>query len=317
MATADPGQAGVHLDATTIQRLLTYTDCVDALREMFLQVDPESLPLRTRMPFDRGELLMMPAAFGSVVGVKLVTVKELPEGSDLPSVHAVYALFSAADGSILATLDATRLTGLRTAAVSALAAQALGLKEGAKVVIWGTGVQARAHAEALSEVLGAAEIAIIGRSERKAEALAGELAAGGVPARTGTPGEISLADAIITCTASPVPLFDSSQVSDRAYVLAVGAHDPSSRELDGALLARSKLVVESRTAAFAEAGEIALALQEGALEEPVQAHNLSELLRREAPSLPGGRPTVFKSVGMAVEDLALVLRAYERWQAAA
>lgn len=319
METTDLGQGGVYLDADTIQGLLSYADCVSALREMFLQVDPETLPLRSRMPFDKGELLMMPAAYGSVVGVKLVTVKQLPDGSDLPSVHAVYTLFSATDGSVLATLDATRLTGVRTAAVSALAAQALGMNPGRKVVVWGTGVQARAHAEAFTAILGAAEVVILGRSQHKTDALARELAAGGVPARSGsdTGQEVASADAIITCTASPVPLFDGDQVSDHAFVFAVGAHDPASRELDGALLARSNLLVESRTAAFAEAGEIALALQEGALEEPVQAHNLSELLRREAPSLPGGRPTVFKSVGMAVEDLALVLRAYESWQAAA
>lgn len=205
--------------------------------------------------------------------------------------HFLVSLFSAATGAPLATLEANEFTRLRTAAASAVAADLLALPGAKTLAIFGAGIQARAHAEALMRVRRFEHVWVCARSG--ADALAAALGAQVVDATAA-----AQADVIVTATRSPVPLFDGGLVKPGAFVAAVGSSTRAARELDNALLARAALIaVEWRTAAELEAGDLVDSAPEHWAE-------LGELLVTPRPRGPRDI-VVYKSVGIGLEDVAL------------
>ena len=287
------GGTPVFHDAEAIARRLPHAAAVDALEAALRRgLDPEADPPRSFVPAARGELLVMPSAAGGELGVKLVTV-----GGE-PRVQGVYVLFDGGTLAPAALLDGIGLTDLRTSAVSALAVRHLAAREPRRLVVFGTGPQARAHVRALRAIAPIEEVAVVGRDRGRAEALAREL-----DAEAAGPEAVGSADVVCCCTTAREPLFDGGAVAGEAVVVAIGSHEPEAREVDERLAGRATVVVESRASALREAGDVIQAIEAGVLRED-ELVPLAELVRGDAAPEPG-RPRFFKSTGMAWEDLVL------------
>jgi ornithine cyclodeaminase/alanine dehydrogenase-like protein (mu-crystallin family) len=251
-----------------------------------------------------GELLLMPAHGTAGLGVKLVTLNAGNPARGLPFIHGIYVLFDREGLVPEAILDGTALTAIRTAAVSALATEHLARPGAGRVVVFGAGAQARVHALAMCAVRPVEDVAIVGRDPARAEALVAELREQGVPARVGDAGSLAEADIVCACTTSATPLFDGTLLPDGVHVNAVGAYRADLRELDDAAMARGLVTVETRDGALAEAGDVVQAIAADA----IAAEDLVEL--RDVVTGAAGRTspdevTIFKSVGLALEDLAV------------
>ncbi|APE26650.1 ornithine cyclodeaminase [Streptomyces venezuelae] len=274
-------------------------------------LDPDAGPPRTAVPVPAGELLLMPAASGAYAGVKIAGVAPGNPARGLPRITGSYLLLDGADLRPLALLDGAALTELRTPAVSALAVRLLTPSDRPlRLVLFGAGPQAYGHLEAVLAAREVAEAVVVAREPVGGRALAGYARTLGVLARTGAPDDVAAADLVVCCTTARAPLFDGALVAPGATVVAVGSHEPSARETDTALVTRSEVYVEARGAALREAGDLLVPLSEGAIGAEHVAGDLAELVTgRRTPS--PGRPRLFKSVGMAWEDLAVAAALYE------
>jgi ornithine cyclodeaminase/alanine dehydrogenase-like protein (mu-crystallin family) len=288
-----------------LRRLVPMRQAVDVLERMFAADLLPEAPQRFRVPAGPGELLVMPGVGPDGVGVKVVTVNPENPGRGLPFVHAVYALFDRASLVPTALIDGEALTALRTAAVSGLATRHLALPDAGRLVIFGAGTTATSHLEAMRAVRSVRSLTVVSRTRARAEALATAARGMGLDAGVGEPGDVAGADLVCTCTTSPEPLFDGSLLRPGTHVNAIGAFNPDTRELDDEAIRRARVVVETREAALAEAGDIVIPLRSGVIDESHVLADLAQLVRGERVRSDPRDVTVFKSVGIAAEDLAV------------
>jgi ornithine cyclodeaminase len=266
------------LSAADVMARMDAIEAADALEAALLAgLDPEADPPRGVLELGSGELLVMPSAAGGHAAVKLVTV-----GGE-PRVQGVCIVFDGATLAPVALIDGIALTNLRTPGVSALAVRHLAHPEARRLVVFGRGPQAAAHAVALRAVRPIDNVEIVGREH------------GGDVDEL-----IAAADVICCATTAREPLFDGTLVADHATVVAIGSHEPGARETDDALARRATVVVESRASALREAGDVIGAVAAGAVAED-ELVTLSDLVRGSAVVAPD-RPRLFKSTGMAWED---------------
>ncbi|HJU57861.1 MAG TPA: ornithine cyclodeaminase family protein [Actinomycetota bacterium] len=284
---------------------------IDALHAAFA-VDLPEAPLRSQVETAAGGLLLMPAWGEAGVGVKLVTLTDSNPGRGLPFVNALYVLFDAETQVPAATLDGAALTALRTAAVSGVATRLLARKDASRVAIFGAGVQARSHLEAMVAVRPVRDVMIVSRTRDRAEALADVAFGLGLQASIGSPDAVTGFDIVCTCTTSQTPLFDGALLRAGAHVNAIGAYLATMRELDTEAVRRSKVVVDTREAAFAEAGDLVIPLGEGAIGREHVLADLAELVRGAEVRTSTDDVTVFKAVGVAFEDLIVARAAVDR-----
>lgn len=295
-----------YVDAAQLAHRVPPAAAAAALREALLSgLDPAVGPPRSAVEVAAGQLLLMPAEVtgpaAGAVGVKLVTVASDP-APGVPRIAGVYVLFGA-DLQPLAVVDGAALTTLRTPAVSAVAVDRLAPVQAAHLVVFGTGPQAEGHVQALREVRPLQSVAVVGRRPQQTAHLVARVRDSGLEARAGTADDVASADLVVCATTARTPLFDGDAVADSACVVAVGSHEPQARELPAGLLARAGVVVvEDVATALREAGDVVLAVAEGAL-DPASLVGLADLVRGGPPPTSG--PTVFKSVGMAWEDLVV------------
>ena len=292
------------VDADELTRRLPMRAAIDALEAAFRDAEPSGAPIRTHVVTPSGALLVMPAAGEDGVGVKLVTVTGANPERGLPLIHALYVLFDPETQALRLLVDGAALTALRTGAVSAVATRHLARRDAHRLVIFGAGVQARAHLEAMRAVRPSDDVIVVARTHERAQALAEEAAAAGLRARVGTPDDVGSADVVCTCTTATEPLFDGERLPDGAHVNAVGAYRPETREIDTATVRRAHVVVESREAALAEAGDLLIPIGEGAIEPDHARADLGEVVRGTWVR-PDHGISVFESVGLAFEDLAV------------
>jgi ornithine cyclodeaminase/alanine dehydrogenase-like protein (mu-crystallin family) len=285
-----------------VEALPTESEAADVLeRALRSGLDPEAGPARSVAEVPAGQILLMPAAVHGYAGVKIATVA--PGNRELPRIQGVYLLLDGRSLAPIALLDGVALTAIRTPAVSALAVRHLAAADASHLVVFGTGPQAWGHVRALCAVRPVDRVTVVGRS-----GTAGFVArcrASGLHATAGTPDAVSGADIVACCTTAREPLFPGGLVPAHAVVVAVGSHEPDAREVDGDLVARSEVFVESRAAALREAGDLIIP---GVTRAPA---NLAELVTG-TPRIDLDRPRLFKSVGMAWEDLVVAVAAYER-----
>lgn len=293
------------IGAEELRARLPMTAAIDALETAFRTLDPGTGPLRTSHETPAGSLLVMPAFGEAGVGVKLVTLTSSNPGRGLPYIQAGYMLFDTATQSPEAVLDGTALTALRTAAVSGLATRHLAREDAERLVVFGAGAQARAHLEAMCAVRSLTELVVVSRSPGPAGSLVQAGLERGLTARLGEPESVAEADLICTCTTSGEPLFDGSLLTPGVHVNAVGSHRPDARELDTETVRRGRIVVETREVALAEAGELAIPIAEGAIEAGHVVADLAGAVRGAEVRRSADDLTVFKSVGMAFEDLVV------------
>ncbi|MFJ5547428.1 ornithine cyclodeaminase family protein [Streptomyces sp. NPDC093225] len=308
--TGSTATAPAYLDAGPVAALgpaAAAEALADALRA---GLDPESCPHRTSVAAPAGELLLMPAAAGPWAGVKIAGVAPGNPARGLPRITGSYLLLDGPTLTPVALLDGAALTALRTPAVSALALRHLARPGPLRLVLFGTGPQARGHLEAVCAVAEPAEVVVVGRRPDAVAALVGHARKLGVPrARAGDPADVAGADVVVCATTAREPLFDGRLVAPGAVVVAVGSHEPDARELDTALVRSAAVYVESRAAALREAGDLLVPVAEGAIGADHVTGTLADLVagthRRQED-----RPQVFKSVGMAWEDLAVAAAVY-------
>lgn len=293
------------ISAEELREAIPMERAIDAIEEAFREEDVEA-PARARHETTSGDLLVMPAWNEEALGVKLVTVNQENPVRDLPLIHGMYVLFDAVTTAPRALIDAEELTRIRTAAVSAVATKYLAAASAHRLVVFGAGAQAGGHIEAMCAIRPIEEVTIVGRTQDNAEALAREVAVGwGLGARVGGPEAVGQADIVCTCTSARTPVFDGALLPDAVHVNAIGSYRPDARELDDDTMRRAAhVVVEARENALREAGDVVLALASGALDEG-RILELGDLLATATAPAERTEVTVFKSVGHALEDLAL------------
>jgi len=294
------------LDAAAVARV-SAAEAVDALEAALRGgLDPEADPARQAVAGEAGEVLIMPSSSPGAIGVKLVTVAPANPDRGLPRIQGVYVLFAPETLAPAALVDGIALTNLRTAAVSALAVRHLAAPGARRLVVFGTGAQGWAHVAALRAVAPSlARVDVVARDRDRVEAFVARCAAehDGLEARAATPDAVAGADLVVCATTARAPLFAGADVADAATVVAIGSHEPEARETDSALAGRATVVVESRASALREAGDVLGAIDDGALAEDALVP-LAALVRGEAAPA-AGRPRLFKSTGMAWEDLVV------------
>lgn len=306
-----------HLDAATLDRLVPMGAAVDAVEDVLASggLDPEAEPARSVVGVTGGQLLLMPSSTASYAGVKVATVTPANPERGLPRIQGLYLLLDGVTHQPLALLDGIALTSLRTPAVSGAAIRRLAAPEVRRLLVFGTGPQAWGHVEAVRAVRpGLAHVDVVGRDQGRVDAFVERCRAAGLAAAAAAPKDVAHADVVCCCTTAREPLFDSSLLAPHATVAAVGSHEPDAREVDERLLGRATVVAESRSVAMRECGDIVQAVATAAFDLR-RLRTLRELARGEV-AVDEARPRLFKSAGMAWEDLAVAVAAYERWRGA-
>jgi ornithine cyclodeaminase/alanine dehydrogenase-like protein (mu-crystallin family) len=300
-----------HIGARELEEILTVSQAIEVLERAFT-AERSKTPLRTRLVVPGGELLLMPASGEEGLGVKLVTLAPENPGRGLPFLHSIYVLFSPQSLEPKLTVDGAALTAMRTSAVSALATKYLARPDSSHLALFGAGVQANAHLDAMVAVRPIQRVRVVSRSLEAAELLAERARKLHVDADVAGPEAVSEADIVCTCTTSNSPVFDGRLLPDGAHVNAVGAYRPDTRELDDETIGRAKIVVETREAALAEAGDILIPIERNVITESDIVADLSEVVRGAGVRASADDVTVFKSVGVAFEDLAVAAAVLER-----
>jgi ornithine cyclodeaminase len=310
------------LSQSDIERLLPMDACVDVMASALssLATGDAALPLRTimRVPNTDNFFATMPGYIAlngeGVFGAKLVTVFPGNQGTAFDSHQGAVLIFDNEHGGVAAVLDGTAITSTRTAAVSGVATRALSRENASTLAILGSGVQAQTHLEAMCSVRPIRTLRVWSRNADNARKLA-ELARRdyGLDASASSTGEEAVrgADIVCTTTSSNEPVLFGDWLSPGTHVNAVGVSQPHARELDSATVVRSRLYVDRRESALKEPGDILAPLEAGEITPDHIVGEIGEVLIGTAPSRRGPEEiTLFKSLGLAIEDLAAASYVY-------
>ncbi len=331
------------LTETDVRSVLTLDDLIDAMASALQRFSTgqveQPVRLMLRAKGDDGLFATMPAFVrsakfgatgaqarnsaraggdGSALGAKLVTVFGDNHARGLPSHLASILLLDPETGALLALMDGRYITEARTAAVSAVSSRLLARKTAASLAIIGTGVQAHSHLEALSRVHKLRSVTAWSPTKAHRDAFASAYSKDGgpsVPAVTVVdhPGEAVVgADIIVLVTSSPTPVIENGWVKPGAHVISVGACIPTQREMDPDLVARARLFVDSRQAALVESGDVVLGVKEERFGPDHIVAEIGELVNGATGRRGDSEVTIFKSLGMAVEDVTAAALVYDR-----
>jgi alanine dehydrogenase len=314
------------LNEADLRNVLTMRDVIDAVESGFRAlgrgeaVIPERL--RLEVPAHDGIVLEMPAYSGSservgidALGTKIVSVFERNAERGLPIVQAVYLLLDSKTGEPLSLMEGRFITAIRTAATSAVATKFMANPGTKRLAVFGAGVQARFHIKAMIAVTDVELMMISSRSVEKSSALADHVrSVHGISCEVVPPEKAAAtANLICACTTSPAPLFDGRLLAAGTHINAVGAFTRLTRELDTETVRRARVILDAESAAGREAGEIHLPLSELAIDATHVKGTLADVVSgRVAGRESDTEITVFKSCGLAIEDLVTARLAYTR-----
>lgn len=305
------------LGRAEVAEALPMGECIEAMSDVLAAHARGEMhqPLRSvTMPeASDGFMGLMPAHRGGerpLYALKAVCVFPGNPARGLDAHQGTVTLFDGETGRPTAILDASAITAIRTAAVSALATRALAAEDARELAILGAGVQAAAHLEALRAVRDFERVRIYSPTREHAEQLAGRA---GAAVADSAESALRGARVVVTATNSREPVLRRDWLAPGAHVNAVGASAPTSRELDTATVAACSLFADSRESVLNEAGEFQLAVREGAIEGPDHIRaELGEVIAGMHPGRTGtDELTVFRSLGLAIEDMAAAERATE------
>lgn len=313
------------LTAADIRALVSMHEAIGLMKQAFreLSAGSASAPLRTpiEVPGEHAVSLFMPAAVPSVGGLGLKVVSVFPNNParGKPTIHAIVCLINPEDGVPLAIMDGTYLTALRTGAVSGAATDLLARPEAQSLAIFGTGAQAVTQVLAVCAVRTINDIRIVARSHEKAEAFierfrteSEEIASHMRPALDAHEA-VRGADIISTATPATRALFADGDVARGTHINAVGAYTTAMQEIPAETVGRAVIVVDQRAAAWAEAGDLVIARDRGLITEKDIHAELGELVSGDKPGRTSpDQVTFFKSVGNAVQDIAVARYAVDR-----
>jgi ornithine cyclodeaminase len=310
-------------DAAEVERLLPPDACIEAMAEVLgaLARGEALQPLRTmvRPATAPGLMAVMPSWRGgtqAAFGVKVVGVFHGNAEQGLEAHQGAVLLFSGETGQTLAVLNASAVTAIRTAAVSAVATRVLARPDAGDLAIVGSGVQAGSHLEALACVRRLRRVRVASRDPKRARAFVSRHAGRfefPIEAAASAEDAVRGADLVVTATTSAVPVVRREWLSAGAHLNVVGASLPDRREVDGSTVAASSLFVDRRESAENESGDYLLALREGAIREGHIRAELGDVLAGRHPGRASAAEiTLFKSLGLAVEDLAAAALVHRR-----
>jgi ornithine cyclodeaminase len=294
--------------------LLPMKECIlameDALR--MLAKGDAILPLRTRMLLADGQSIMglMPSCLGGIhsVAVKVITIFPANLGTEYDSHQGVVLLFDTERGLLRAIVDASAVTAIRTAAVSGVATRLLARPDAHDLAIIGAGTQARTHLEAMLGVRDIRRVRLFSLPQNAARRFAAEESQRhgiNVEAMDSAEAAVRGADIICTVTTSKEPVVLGRWVAPGTHINAVGACSPANRELDTEVVANSRLYADRREAMLAESGDFLIPRSEGVISDRHILGELGEVLVGKAPGRTASdQITLFKSLGIAIEDLA-------------
>jgi ornithine cyclodeaminase len=311
------------LSAADVWRLLPMAECVDVMRGALgdLARGRVEQPLRTILKPQAAPGLMafMPAYRAGAFGVKVVGVFHGNSARGKDSHQGAVLLFDGETGEPLAAMNASAITAIRTAAVSGLATKLLANADAGDLAILGAGTQARSHLLAMACVRTLRRVRVASRNPASAERFLGDMSAGSaVPIEVVASAEEAVrgADLIVTATSAAEPILRREWIADGAHLNAVGASLPTRREVDGATIGAASVFVDRRESALNEAGDYLLAVKEGAAPADCIRAELGEVVIGAKPGRTSPKEiTLFKSLGLAIEDLAAAQHVYARARA--
>lgn len=300
-------------------------DAIPVVRRAMAQLSAGRclLPERTHLDVTEqdGVVLVMSclAPEENRITVKAITLYGRNAQFGLPHVHAVVLLLDAANGVPLAIMDGAALTAIRTGAGSGVATDLLARADARSVAIFGAGRQARTQLEAVACVRQLTGAWIFDPDAEAARRFAEEMSANlgiSVEQASSPAAAMDGADIVCTATVSPVPVFDDCDVRPGMHINAIGSYKPHVREIPGATVARSRVVVDYREGAMAEAGDLLIPMSEGLISPEHIVAELGEIILGSKPGRTSdGDVTLYKSVGVAVQDLAAASEVLERSKA--
>jgi ornithine cyclodeaminase/alanine dehydrogenase-like protein (mu-crystallin family) len=302
------------LTESDVRALLSLPELIEATERALAAFSAHQIdqPVRTAIEIrDRTFFASMPALDGGhgILGAKLVTVYPDNAARGLHTHLAVISLFDADTGELAAVMDGRYITELRTAAASAVSVRHLARRDASTLAILGSGVQARSHLAALPLVRNFREI----RAWSPTPARLAEFARGPVQPAPTAEAAVRGADVILLATSSIKPAIVSEWVDAGAHVIAIGACRPSQREIDPQLVARAALFTDSRAAILKESGDVIQSIREGLFAEDHVLAELGEVVNGSKPGRTSDRQiTLFKSLGLAIEDLTAADLVYRR-----
>lgn len=310
------------ISAAEVRRCLPMADAIAAMESVFIRLSAGEavLPPRTHLelPASHGSVLIMPSALPAAgcFGLKSVALFAGNPARGLPRIQSIMLLQDGETGCGLAMMDGASLTAIRTGAASGVATRWLARPDACRVAIFGAGVQGRTQLEAVAAVRPVRLARIYDPAPGQAAMLADELSGRlGFPVEAAaTPAEaLHRADIVCTATVSKTPVFEDESLAPGVHINAVGSYQPTVREIPAATVCRARIVVDHTASASEEAGDLLIPVREGLL--PEQALNV-EIGQIAAGRMPGrqspGEVTLFKSVGVAVQDLAAAWLVWQR-----
>lgn len=302
-----------------VPALLPMSACIEAMGGVLaaLAEGRAAMPLRTVLrlpPGGRNAFALMPAVLDEIgaaparAGAKIITVFPGNDATPYDSHQGVVLLFEMAHGQLLAIIDASSVTAIRTAAVSGLATRLLARPDATELALLGSGVQAATHLEAMLAVRSLRKVRVWSRTPEHAAAFVATSAARySLPIIQATSAReaVTGADIVCTVTASREPVLEGAWVADGTHVNAVGASTPDGREVDSALVARARLFVDRMESALREPGDLLTPLADGTITPDHIVGEIGTLVRGEVIGRRSPHEvTMFKSLGLAVEDVA-------------
>ena len=308
------------LSAADVRRALPMREAIEVMKEAFRRLSQGDAVVPPRICLEvasrRGRALFMPAYLPAEdrMAVKVVTLFDGNAALGLPRIQALVLLLDAGNGSPLAVMDGASLTAIRTGAASGVATELLARSDASVAAVFGAGVQGRTQLEALFCVRPIREVRVVDPDPAAVEAFCREMSGKtGVPVKPASTAAQAVreADVICTATTSRVPVFSDGDLKPGVHINAIGSYQPEVREVPEATVARARIIVDHRQSARAEAGDLLIPLRAGLITEEHLAAELGEVLdgrKRGRTSLD--EVTLFKSVGVAVQDLAAAARVF-------
>ena len=303
----------VILNKKQIYKMVAMNEAIEAMKTAFVQLSNGEAIIPTRLSTDvpdkNATSLVMPAYSldSPYYTVKVVSVNYSNPQKGLPLLHSSVQVFDASKGNIVATLDGESVTAIRTGAVSGLATGMLAKKDAKVGAVFGTGVQAKSQVEAILAVKNLEKILVFSRTKESAKLFCNLIYdTFGIKASTGNKDSLKEADVICTATPSKKPLFDHGDLNPGVHINAIGSFKPHMQEIPVETVINSKVIVDKRETCTVEAGDLIIPVEEGIWSFDLVHGELGQVISGEVSGRDSeDEITLFKSVGNAIQDLAL------------
>ncbi len=309
------------VNAEQVRALLPMAECVDAMEPAMIAASTGTVAIPPRLisPLidESGFFALMPGSSAELgtYGAKVISLHPANPSQGLPAIQGFVTLFDHQTGAPVAIIEGAEVTGIRTAATSGLATRELARPDASSCGVFGNGVQAETHIDAMCAVRPIEEILIWARDPGKARDFAAGQAerTGRVVRVTEDPAEAAACDVVCTVTSSPEPVLNGDWVQPGAHVNLVGAHSLTTREADTELIAKAALYVDLMESCRNEGGDFMIPLKEGAIGEEALVGEIGQLLNGSIPGRADDQQiTVYNSLGMTAQDLFAARHVYDR-----